>query len=59
MVSEHVLSGSSATAAEMILRGEISARELTEALLARIEAVNPAVNAVVELRQLQPRGDWR
>jgi amidase len=29
---------------------ELSSRELTEALLARIEAVDPALNAVVELR---------
>jgi amidase len=34
----------------MLRRKEISARELTEALVARIDAVNPALNAVVELR---------
>ena len=38
-------------AADMVRRKEISSRELTEALLARIDAVNPAVNAVVELRR--------
>ena len=33
----------------MIRREEISSREVTEAMFARIDAVNPAVNAVVEL----------
>ena len=37
--------------AAMVRRKEISSRELTESLLARIDAVNPAVNAVVELRR--------
>jgi amidase len=38
-------------AAARIKRGDISARELTEAMLARIDAVNPAVNAVVETQR--------
>jgi amidase len=42
---------SATEAADMLRRKEISSRELTEMLLARIDAVNPAVNAVVELRR--------
>lgn len=41
------------TAAELgahVGRGEISAREASEAALARLEAVNPAINAVVDYR---------
>ncbi len=42
---------SATDAAELLRRKEISSRELTEMLLARIDAVNPAVNAIVELRR--------
>jgi amidase len=38
-------------AAQMLSRKELSSRELTEMLLTRIEAVNPALNAVAELRR--------
>jgi len=37
--------------AQTLSRKELSSRELTEMLLTRIEAVNPALNAVVELRR--------
>jgi amidase len=41
---------SATNAARMLSRKEISSRELTEMLLARIDSVNPALNAVVALR---------
>src|SRR5918999_841815 len=37
-------------AARVLRRRELSSRELTQALLDRIERINPALNAVVELR---------
>src|SRR6266540_1838628 len=46
-----VLWRSATQVAGMLRRGEISSRELTELLLARIDAVNPALNTVVELRR--------
>jgi amidase len=46
-----VLLRSATGAAGMLRRGEISARELVELLFARIDAVDPALNAVVELRR--------
>jgi amidase len=48
-VSE-ILFRSATDAAELLRRKEISSRELTEMLLARIEAADPKLNAVVELR---------
>jgi amidase len=45
-----VLFRSANEAADMLRRKEISSRELTENQLAQIGAVDPAINAVVELR---------
>jgi amidase len=45
------LAGSAGAAAEMIRRGEIGSRELTELVLSRVDALNPTLNAVVELRR--------
>jgi amidase len=42
---------SATEAAQAVRRKELSSRELTEMLLTRIEEVNPALNAVVELRR--------
>ncbi|HWS81634.1 MAG TPA: amidase family protein [Rubrobacter sp.] len=42
---------SATDAAQVVRRKEISSRELTATLIKRIEAVNPALNAVVELRR--------
>jgi amidase len=49
-VVEEVLFRPAVEAAQLVRRKAISARELTEALLTRIEGVNPTINAVVELR---------
>jgi amidase len=42
---------SATDAVQAIRRKELSSRELTEMLHARFEEVNPALNAVVELRR--------
>jgi len=42
---------SATNAARTVSRKEISSRELTEILLTRIDGVNPALNAIVELRR--------
>src|SRR6266571_2861799 len=42
---------SATAAAERLQRKEVSSRELTEAMLARIDSINPLVNAIVELRR--------
>ncbi len=42
---------SATDAAQALSRKELSSRELTEMLLTRIDAVNPGLNAVVELRR--------
>ncbi len=42
---------SAARASRMVSRREVCSRHLTEMLLARIDGVNPVLNAVVELRR--------
>src|SRR5215213_3083658 len=42
---------SAAAAAAMVRGGKVSSRELAELVLARIDAANPALNAVVEVRR--------
>src|SRR5215218_10734630 len=49
-MNETLLFQSATDAAQAVRRKESSSRELTETLLARIEAINPALNTVVELR---------
>jgi amidase len=51
MEMHEALFQSATDAARTLRRGERSARELTELLLARIEAVDPALDAVVALRR--------
>jgi amidase len=48
---DEMLTRSATQASDMLGRKEVSCRELTEALLGRIDAINPSVNAVVELRR--------
>jgi amidase len=50
-------SGSATEAAKLLRHKAISSRELTAALLDRIEAVNPSINAVVEVRREQAMRD--
>jgi amidase len=50
-VNETLLFRSATDTAQALRRKELSSRELTEMLLARIDSVNPALNAVVELRR--------
>lgn len=51
MMQETLLFQSATDTAQTVCRKEVSSSELTEMLLARIEAANPALNAVVELRR--------
>ena len=49
-MSDEAALWSATDAADKLARKQVSSRELTRLLLDRIEALNPAVNAVVELR---------
>jgi amidase len=49
MTANQILFSSATDVAHMLRRKDISSRELTEMLLARIDAVNPALNAIVGL----------
>jgi amidase len=42
---------SATDAADMLRRKQVSSRELTDLVLAQIDAVNPSLNAVIELRR--------
>ena len=50
-MNDTLLFRSATDTAQAVRRKELSSRELTEMLLARIDSVNPALNAVVELRR--------
>ncbi|HJY74160.1 MAG TPA: amidase family protein, partial [Streptosporangiaceae bacterium] len=50
-VTNEVLADSAGAAADLIRRREVSSAELTQLVLDRIDAVNPELNAVVELRR--------
>jgi len=50
-VTNEVLADSAGAAADLIRRWEVSSAELTQLVLDRIDAVNPELNAVVELRR--------
>jgi amidase len=54
-----LLFGSAVEAANLIRTRRISALDLTEMAIARIEAANPKINAVVELRGDAARGEAR
>ena len=43
--------------AELVARGDVSPVELVDAAIARIEALNPALNAVIHERYDRARGN--
>ena len=45
--------------ADLVRRGEVSASEVCEAAIARIEALNPTLNAVISRRFDQARAEAR
>jgi len=55
------MAGDATAQADLVRRGEVSPRELAEAAIARIEAVNPRLDAVIRTRfeaaRLEADGD--
>ncbi|HEY7358827.1 MAG TPA: amidase family protein, partial [Ktedonobacterales bacterium] len=56
---EHIIFASATTLARAIREKQMSSREVVEAYLQRIEAINPTLNAVVQVRAEAARAEAR